>query len=85
MRCQGQPSEHDSIFRTPGSLAMLVIFWFILALPGLSIGAGQGEEDLEASILRAKPGVVLISSEVGAEVTLRCGKGEAHTLTPDPH
>ena len=64
---------------------MLVIFWFILSLPGLSIGAGQCEADLEASILRAKPGVVLISSEVSAEVTLRCGKGEAHTLTPDPH
>jgi rhodanese-related sulfurtransferase len=73
------------MFRTARSVGILVFFWFTLALPGLSIAAGQSEEDLEASILRAKPGVVLISSEVGAEVTIRCGKREAHTLTPDPH
>ena len=35
--------------------------------------AGQGDMELKASILREKPAVVLISSEVGAEVTVRCG------------
>jgi hypothetical protein len=61
-----------------------VSLWIILALPGSSVAAGQGEGDLEASILRAKPGVVLISSEVAAEVTLRCGTGADRTVMPDP-
>jgi hypothetical protein len=39
---------------------------------------------LEASILRVKPAVVLISSEVGAEVSVDCGMGPVHHVKPEP-
>ncbi|MBI2456003.1 MAG: trypsin-like peptidase domain-containing protein, partial [candidate division NC10 bacterium] len=84
MGSQGQLPELRVTFRRPRSLSLLVSLWIILALPGSSVAAGRGEGDLEASILRAKPGVVLISSEVDAELTLRCGTGAARTVTPDP-
>ncbi|RPI07929.1 MAG: serine protease, partial [Zetaproteobacteria bacterium] len=38
----------------------------------------------EARILRVKPAVVRIFTEVSAEVTLRCGEGGTHVVTPDP-
>jgi S1-C subfamily serine protease len=41
--------------------------------------------DLKASILREKPAVVLISSEVGAEVTVRCGSAPPQTVSPESH
>jgi len=47
--------------------------------------ASQGDVELKASILREKPAVVLISSEVGAEVTVRCGSGPAQTVSPESH
>ena len=48
-------------------------------------GVRAGEEaQLEASILRVKPAVVLISSEVGAEVAVNCGVGPVHRVTPAP-
>ena len=54
----------------------------------LVLGPGEtaaGEElQLEASILRVKPAVVLISSEVGAEVSVDCGTGPVHQVRPDP-
>ena len=84
MESHGQLPEIRATFRRPRSLSLLVSLWIILALPGSSVAAGRGDEDLEASILRAKPGVVLISSEVGAELTLRCGTGAARTVMPDP-
>lgn len=47
-------------------------------------GVRAGEEaQLQASILRVKPAVVLISSEVGAEVTVNCGTGPVQRVTPD--
>jgi S1-C subfamily serine protease len=45
----------------------------------------ENEHDLKASILRAKPAVVLISSEVGAEVRVDCGAGITSTVTPPSH
>jgi hypothetical protein len=39
---------------------------------------------VEARILRVKPAVVRIFTEVGAEVTIRCGTNETHVVTPDP-
>jgi len=47
--------------------------------------AGQMDTDLKASILREKPAVALISSEVGAEVTVRCGSSPSQTVSPEPH
>jgi S1-C subfamily serine protease len=54
--------------------------------PGLWPGAVRAGEEvqLEASILRVKPAVVLISSEVGADVAVNCGTGPVHHVTPDP-
>jgi hypothetical protein len=51
-------------------------------LPGVST-AGE-EAQLETSILRVKPAVVLISSEVGAEVSVDCGMGPVHHVKPEP-
>jgi hypothetical protein len=57
--------------------SLLAILW-----PGV---APAGEDvQLEASILRVKPAVVLISSEVGAEVAISCGIGPIHQVRPDP-
>jgi S1-C subfamily serine protease len=48
------------------------------------VGFTGEETQLEASILRVKPAVVLISSEVGAEVAISCGIGPIHQVRPDP-
>ncbi|HSB71966.1 MAG TPA: trypsin-like peptidase domain-containing protein [Candidatus Methylomirabilis sp.] len=53
-------------------------------LPASARGAIPQEVELEAHILHAKPAVVLISSEVNAEVTIRCGDERAHTVRPEP-
>ncbi len=59
-------------------------------LGGLLLGLGPtaaragGEAELEGSILRVKPAVVLISSEVGAEVSVNCGVGSVLRVTPEP-
>ncbi|HSB73700.1 MAG TPA: trypsin-like peptidase domain-containing protein [Candidatus Methylomirabilis sp.] len=85
MKSEGQVAPAGFSLKALWGFSLLVSLWFSIALPGFSFAAGQGEADLEASILRAKPGVVLISSEVGAEVTIQCGAGAARTVTPDPH
>ncbi len=84
MGSQGQLREHRLTFRRPLCISLLMSFWIVLAFPGSSLAAGRDEADLEASILRAKPGVVLISSEVSAEMTLRCSPGATRTVMPDP-
>ena len=48
------------------------------------MAAGGQDTQLEASILLAKPGVVLISNEVAADVTVNCGTGPVHQVQPDP-
>lgn len=57
-----------------------------LQLPAVGLTAAFAGEDVElqASILRVKPAVVLISSEVGAEVSVDCGMGPVHSVRPDP-
>jgi hypothetical protein len=68
--------------------------WCILG-PLLSAGLALGLADparaasrtdtaLETHILHSKPAVVLISSEVDAEVTVRCDSGPAQRVTPEP-
>jgi hypothetical protein len=52
------------------------------AWPGVSASGEQVQ--LEASILLVKPAVVLISSEVSAEVSVDCGTGQAHRVRQDP-
>ena len=64
-------------------LAALHLGWLALALPGLATSAGRTDAELEAQILRAKPAVVLISSEVDAEATINCGSGKTQTVSPD--
>jgi S1-C subfamily serine protease len=60
------------------------------AVLGLSLLVGTGAESanqdtqLEASILRVKPAVVLISSDVEADVEVSCGDGSTHHVRPDP-
>ena len=41
-------------------------------------------ERVEAMILRVKPAVVGILTEVGAEVTIRCGKNDTYVVKPEP-
>jgi serine protease Do len=66
-------------------LAGASALWISLLVALWSGDAWPGEDTLlEASILRVKPAVVLISSEVGAEVTVSCGVGPAHQVRPDP-
>jgi len=73
-----------SICRHGPMLIATAICW--LALPTwVTSGPSPGAIRLEASILRVRPAVVLISSQVNAEVTLRCGSGPAQTVQPDPY
>jgi S1-C subfamily serine protease len=66
------------------TLAGILFLCSLLALPGSPGAASRSDIDLEAGILRVKPAVVLISSEVAAEVSVRCGPGATHKVTPDP-
>jgi serine protease Do len=58
-------------------------------LPGFA-AAGQralderNAERVEAMILRVRPAVVGILTDVRAEVTIRCGKNDTYVVTPDP-
>ncbi len=60
-----------------------------LLFPGPA-GAGErvlderDSERVEAMILRVKPAVVGILTEVKAEVTVRCGKNDTYVVKPDP-
>jgi len=69
-----------------GSAAFLLI-----VAQALPISAPAGERRIEreknvveARILRAKPAVVRIFTEVSAEVTIRCARNDAHVVTPEP-
>jgi len=54
-----------------------------IGVPAAAAPAGR-DADLEASILRVKPAVVLVSTEVDAEVTLGCGHGPSRKVMPGP-
>ena len=65
------------------SVSCAVLGGFVVGLWPAAVPAGE-EAQLQASILRVKPAVVLISSEVDADVTVNCGTGPVHRVTPDP-
>lgn len=65
-----------------------VLIAMSLAVPAVSRAA---EDELHhhdqqgaAMILRVKPAVVGIITEVSAEVTIRCGKGDTYVVKPEP-
>jgi len=55
---------------------------FLLVAPALA--TAQPALSLQEALLRAKPAVALVVSEVGGEVTVRCGAGAETTVTPPP-
>jgi hypothetical protein len=60
-----------------------------LVLPNFSAGGQRvlnerDAERVEAMILRVKPAVVGILTDVRAEVTIRCGKNDTYVVKPDP-
>jgi S1-C subfamily serine protease len=77
-----QRSLRGSLRRLP-ALSGGLLCGLLLGLWPAAVRAGE-ESQLEASILRVKPAVVLISSEVGAEVSVNCGTGPVHRVKPDP-
>ena len=71
-------------------LVWLLLWALILGVVALPRAAGAGErtlerraEQVEAMILRVKPAVVGILTEVGAEVTIRCGKNDTYVVKPE--
>jgi S1-C subfamily serine protease len=53
----------------------------LLALPGVADGA---EVSVQEALLRAKPAVALVMSEVASEVVLTCPSGGAQRVAPTP-
>ncbi len=58
-----------------GALVLLLAPTLATAQPALS---------LQEALLRAKPAVALVVSEVGGDVLVRCGAGAETTVTPSP-
>ena len=85
MRSNWQFAGRAHPFRSASIFSGFLSLWMIVGLIEPAVPAEGPERELEASILRAKPDVVLISSEVGAEVTIRCGPHLTRTVNPDPH
>src|SRR4030067_567650 len=81
-RSTGRKHPTDSPRRRRPALGALLGGLLLVLGPGETSAAE--ELQLEASILRVKPAVVLISSEVGAEVSVNCGTGPIHEVRPDP-
>jgi S1-C subfamily serine protease len=84
MEPQGKSAAHFSSVTRPQLLAIALSFASLPVLAGSVLSAGRSDVELETRILHAKPAVVLVSSEVDAEVTIRCGDGRAHTVRPEP-
>ena len=70
---------------------MLPVFILLAALAAIPSMATAGELSIErheeiaaARIVRVLPGVVGIIVEVGAEVTVRCAKGDVYTVKASP-
>jgi S1-C subfamily serine protease len=55
-----------------------------IALVLLPVAAAAREPSLQEALLRAKPAVAMVISEVGSEVTLDCGDGRTQTTSPAP-
>ena len=56
----------------------------IIAVLLLSISPAGAEQSVQEALLRSKPAVALVVSEVAAEVTFRCGAGGERRATPSP-
>ena len=56
---------------------------FVLLAPTLA--PAQPALSLQEALLRAKPAVALVISEVGGEVAVRCGAGRETVVTPPPY
>lgn len=61
----------------------LISALFVLLSPTLA--TAQPVPSLQEALLRAKPAVALVISEVGGEVTVRCGAGAETSVTPPPY
>jgi len=77
--------------RKAGSHGWVLMCALAIGLLTLPQFAAAGEralerqaEQVEAMILRVKPAVVGILTEVGAEVTIRCGKNDTYVVKPEP-
>jgi serine protease Do len=77
------PRFQHRLFRT-GRRALGLILLGLWPLPGGGVAAGADDVQLEASILRVKPAVILISNEIAADVTVNCGTGPLRHVRPDP-
>ena len=65
----------------------LGVIWLVFpgtALAGERVLDERDSERVEAMILRVKPAVVGILTDVRAEVTIRCGKNDTYVVKPDP-
>jgi hypothetical protein len=67
-----------------GILGPLLSACLALGLAEPALAASRTDIALETHILHAKPAVVLISSEVDAEVTVRCDSGPPQKVRPEP-
>jgi S1-C subfamily serine protease len=56
----------------------------LLVLLGPALAFAQPALSLQEALLRAKPAVALVISEVGGDVTVRCDGGAETTVTPPP-
>jgi S1-C subfamily serine protease len=56
----------------------------LLIILGPTLASAQPALPLQEALLRAKPAVALVISEVGGDVTVRCGDGAETTVTPQP-
>jgi len=63
------------------STTVCVVLAFLALLPG-RVAARQ--PSLQEALLRAKPAVAMVVSEVGSEVAVDCGDGRTQTTTPAP-
>ncbi len=75
------------IARVFGTQLCVLVIGIFLWLPASAAGERVLErqaEQVEAMILRVKPAVVGILSEVGAEVTIRCGKNDTYVVNFKP-
>ena len=56
----------------------------LLVLLAPALASAQPAPSLQEALLRAKPAVALVISEVGGDVVVRCGAGAETTVTPAP-
>jgi serine protease Do len=77
------PSGQHRLFRT-GRRTLGLVLLGLWPVFGAGVAASADDVQLEASILRVKPAVILISNEIAADVTVNCGTGPVRRVRPDP-